>query len=83
MTPEKLHAIRKRYPDTILFMRDGQQYTSLSDNKMVAEEQFGASVFHGAEFDEKVKVLLRAGFRVAICESMNDSIETKQFSLFG
>ncbi len=84
---EQYYAIKARYPDAILFFRMGDFYEMFDEDAKIASEVLGIALtsrdhgqgkrtplagvpYHSAE--RYLAKLLRAGFKVAICEQLED-----------
>ncbi|MCD6417498.1 DNA mismatch repair protein MutS [bacterium] len=84
---KQYYAIKSRYPDSILFFRMGDFYEMFDDDAKIASEVLGIALtsrdhglgkrtplagvpYHSAE--RYLSKLLRAGFKVAICEQVED-----------
>jgi DNA mismatch repair protein MutS len=82
---EQYKAIKAKYPDAILLFRVGDFYESFGEDAKIVSKQLGliltnssckelkaaASLpFHA--LDIHLKTLVKAGYRVAICEQLED-----------
>ncbi len=84
---KQYYAIKARYPDAILFFRMGDFYEMFDDDARIASEILGIALtsrdhglgertplagvpYHSAE--RYLSKLLRAGFKVAVCEQVED-----------
>lgn len=89
MTPmvEQYYLIKKRYPDAILLFRLGDFYEMFDEDAKIASSILNIALtsrqnlpmcgipFHSAE--SYIKKLLEAGYKVAICEQLEDPSKAK------
>lgn len=76
--------VKKKYPDAIIIMHDGDNYTIYGDDAKEIEHVIarpilfyghkskGIRFFH-TELDGYLPKLIKAGFRVAICDTLHTS----------
>ena len=84
---EQYHRIRKEYPDTILFFRLGDFYEMFGDDAKLGSKVLEIALtsrqkvpmcgvpYHSAS--KYVATLIKAGYKVAICEQLEDAKVTK------
>lgn len=73
--------LKSKYQDCLILMRDGDFYKSFDQDAQNVASAIGvtvmknkvtsATIFHANTFDVNLSKLVRAGFKVAICEATN------------
>lgn len=84
--------VKKRYPDTILLFRVGDFYETYSSDAVIASKVLGITLTHRSNssngpmemagvphhaIDNYLPKLVRAGYRVAVCDQLEDPKTTK------
>ncbi|MCQ2335693.1 MAG: DNA mismatch repair protein MutS [Paludibacteraceae bacterium] len=84
--------VKRRYPDTILLFRVGDFYETYSSDAVIASKVLGITLTHRSNssegpmemagvpyhaIDNYLPKLVRAGYRVAVCDQLEDPKTTK------
>ncbi len=87
-------ALKKRYPDTILFFRIGDRFEFFGNDRQIFWKVTGLTLssFSHEALDTYLRKLIRQGYRVAVCEQLEKddpkqlhpapAIEEEQMALF-
>uniref|UniRef100_UPI003564AB75 zincin-like metallopeptidase domain-containing protein n=1 Tax=Bacteroides fragilis TaxID=817 RepID=UPI003564AB75 len=86
MTQKQYDELKKKYPDSILLFRTGDSYTLYNEDAKKASQTLELEIkgnklsFLHTQLDNQLPKLVRAGMRVAICDSLEkeDKKETAQ-----
>ncbi len=89
---KQYQSIKVKYPDAILLFRIGDYYKTFDEDAKIVEKQLGISLkkvsqtsyikatvslpFHS--IDNAMQKLVRAGYRVAICQQLENPKKTKR-----
>jgi DNA mismatch repair protein MutS len=87
---DQYKSIKQKYPDAILLFRVGDYYQTFGEDARTVSQKLGIALTQSPDGDLKemagfpfhsldghLRTLVKAGYRVAICEQLEDPKRTK------